>query len=49
MQMKFFSIIVVALNPGERLKKTLESIASQTFQDYEVIIKDGGSSDQSLL
>ena len=48
MQEKFFSIIVVALNPGERLKATLESIVSQTFEDYEVILKDGGSRDGSL-
>lgn len=48
MQMKFFSIIVVSLNPGERLKQTLNSILDQTFSDYEVIIKDGGSKDGSL-
>ena len=47
MQMKFFSIIVVSLNPGERLKQTLLSILNQTFTDYEVIIKDGGSKDGS--
>lgn len=47
MQMKFFSIIVVSLNPGERLKQTLLSILNQTFTDYEVIIKDGGSKDDS--
>lgn len=44
----FFSIIVVCLNPGEKLKKTLESIQSQTFRDYEVIVKDGMSNDGSL-
>ena len=48
MQKPFFSIVVVALNPGERLKETLESIEKQTFRDYEVILKDGGSSDGSL-
>ncbi|MGN1313689.1 MAG: glycosyltransferase [Lachnospiraceae bacterium] len=48
MQAKFFSIIVVALNPGDRLKATLESIVSQTFSDYEVILKDGESLDGSL-
>lgn len=44
----FFSIIVVCLNPGEKLHKTLESIYVQTFRDYEVIVKDGGSKDGSL-
>ena len=44
----FFSILVVCLNPGNKLKYTLESIKEQTFNDYEVIIKDGGSTDDSL-
>lgn len=48
MQKPFFSIVVVALNPGERLKETLDSIGNQTFQNYEVILKDGGSTDGSL-
>ena len=48
MQMKFISIIVVSLNPGERLKQTLNSILEQTYTDYEIIIKDGGSKDGSL-
>lgn len=48
MQMKFFSIIVVALNPGDRLRETLDSIKVQTYKDYEVVIKDGGSTDGSL-
>lgn len=43
-----FSIIVVSLNPGDALIKTLKSIQSQSFFDYEVIIKDGGSTDGSL-
>ena len=47
MQMKFFSIVVVSLNPGERLRRTLQSILDQTFSDYEIIIKDGGSKDGS--
>ena len=44
----FFSIIVVCLNPGEKLRATLESIEKQSFLDYEVIIKDGFSADGSL-
>ena len=48
MQKPFFSIVVVSLNPGERLEKTLRSILSQTYQSYEVILKDGGSKDGSL-
>ena len=48
MQKPFFSIIVVSLNPGERLEKTLDSIGKQTYANYEVILKDGGSTDGSL-
>lgn len=44
----FFSILVVCLNAGERLKDTLDSIREQTFQDFEVVVKDGMSGDGSL-
>jgi glycosyltransferase involved in cell wall biosynthesis len=37
------TIITVTLNPGALLERTMESVASQTFQDIEVIVKDGGS------
>ena len=48
MQMTFFSIIVVALNPGEKLKETLDSIKMQEYRNYEIVIKDGGSKDGAL-
>lgn len=40
-----FSIIVVCLNAGEKLRETIDSIRNQTEHDYEIIIKDGGSTD----
>lgn len=43
-----FSIIVVCLNEGEKLHKTIESILEQTEEDYEIIVKDGGSTDGSV-
>ena len=43
-----FSVIVVCLNPGKKLKSTLDSIFGQTCRDFEVIIKDGGSTDGSV-
>lgn len=43
-----FSIIVVCLNSKEKLRQTLNSITDQNFTDYEVIVKDGGSTDNSL-
>ena len=42
-----FSIITVSYNPGEKLRGTFRSVAAQTFTDYEVIVKDGGSTDGS--
>ena len=38
-----FSIIVVALNAGEKLKETVDSVLSQSFGEYEIVVKDGGS------
>ena len=43
-----FSIVVVSLNAGEELSKTIDSILSQTYSDYEIIVKDGGSDDGSV-
>ena len=40
-----FSIIVVCLNPGPKLNQTLDSILSQTYPSFEIIVKDGGSRD----
>lgn len=42
-----FSIIVVCLNPGEKLKKTMDSVMGQSCRDFEVVLKDGGSTDGS--
>lgn len=43
-----FSIVVVCFNPGGKLRQTLDSILGQTCRDFEVIIKDGGSTDGSV-
>ncbi len=43
-----FSIVVVTLNPGEKLIETIKSIRKQSFTDYQVVVKDGGSKDNSL-
>ncbi len=45
---KMFSILVVALNAGDKLLQTVQSILEQTYTDYEVVVKDGGSTDDSL-
>ncbi len=41
----FISIITINYNNKDGLKKTIDSVASQTFQGYEHIIIDGGSTD----
>ena len=43
-----FSIITINYNNKEGLKKTIQSVASQTFAGYEHIIIDGGSKDGSV-
>lgn len=43
------SIITINHNNVNGLYMTLESVAYQTFSDYEQIIIDGGSNDESLL
>ncbi len=43
-----FSIIVVCLNPGDKLKMTIDSILMQKYDNYEIIVKDGMSKDGSI-
>ena len=43
-----FSIIVPVYNSGEYLRKTLDSLCSQKYEDYEIICIDDGSTDNSL-
>ena len=42
------SIITINYNNAGGLRKTLASVASQTFRDFEHIIVDGGSTDGSV-
>lgn len=44
----FLSIITINYNDAVGLEKTITSVISQTFQDFEYIIIDGASSDSSL-
>lgn len=41
------SIIIPTLNEEKFLPRLLESIKKQDFQDYEIIVSDGGSSDRT--
>ncbi len=40
-----FSVIVPTFNREESLRKTLDSIAAQTYRSFEVIVADDGSTD----
>ena len=42
------SIITINYNNAEGLRKTLASVAAQTYRDFEHIIIDGGSTDGSV-
>jgi glycosyltransferase involved in cell wall biosynthesis len=42
------SIITINLNNAAGLHKTIESVVNQTFTDFEFIIIDGGSTDESI-
>lgn len=42
------AIIICTYNSGERLAKTLDSILSQTADDFEVVLVDGASTDGTV-
>ena len=43
-----FSVITVCYNAGEKLAYTINNILKQSCEDFEIVVKDGGSSDDSL-
>ena len=43
-----FSVIVVCYNAGGKLEKTVNSILAQRYENYEILVQDGGSSDGSV-
>lgn len=42
------SILTVSLNSGEKLLETVKTVFRQTYEDWEIVVKDGGSKDNSL-
>jgi glycosyltransferase involved in cell wall biosynthesis len=45
---KKLSIITINYNNRDGLRKTIESVVSQTYRDFEYVIIDGGSTDGSV-
>jgi glycosyltransferase involved in cell wall biosynthesis len=43
-----FSVIVPSFQQGEFLERTLQSLLDQDHRDVEIIVQDGGSTDQSV-
>jgi glycosyltransferase involved in cell wall biosynthesis len=46
--LKKVSVIIPALNEEKLLPSTLESVNSQTYRNFEVIVKDGLSADKTV-
>jgi len=43
-----FSVVVPAYNEEKYIHETLQALRNQTFKDFEVIVKDGRSRDQTV-
>jgi glycosyltransferase involved in cell wall biosynthesis len=44
---KRFSVVIEAYNRENYIRQTIDSVLSQTFKDYEIIVVDDGSTDRT--
>ena len=44
----FFSVVIPVYNKEQEIKSTLDSVLNQTFTDFEIILVDDGSTDNSI-
>ena len=45
--MPFFSIVIPVYNRASLIPATIQSVLDQSFKDYELIIVDDGSTDET--
>lgn len=45
--MPFFSIIIPTYNRSKKLKQAIDSVLAQTFTDFEILVMDDGSNDDT--
>ena len=42
------TVVTVCMNARDDIEETIRSVLSQDYEDFEYIIKDGGSADDTL-
>ena len=46
--MPYFSIVIPLYNKAEYISASINSVLQQSFQDYEIIVINDGSTDESV-